>query len=227
MLFDVVQERQAQVETGVSSRLKRVEGGVEEVKQGLNSLNDDANQRLGKLQQYALSSVLETAGMRYASALKEWTGKSTASVVYDSKIDPFTDDGLFQAIKDRENIAIIATTSEGDVFGGFYSRAVLEQSGGYFLDPNMFIFSFESHGRCETPQRFLPKGYAHVMFYKDTSAFVSFDAGTGWFHLGNEKSRTYCAHLSQGFEGIKNSTLTGKRNGENFTCCRLVAIQLE
>ena len=60
MLFDVVQEVQAQAETFISSRLNRVEGEAEEQKWGLRALSDDANERLGKLQQYALVSVLES-----------------------------------------------------------------------------------------------------------------------------------------------------------------------
>ena len=86
-------------------------------------------------------------------SLKEWTGKSRASVVYDSTIDPFTADWLFQKVKGKPNIAIVATTTEGDVFGGFSSVAVTEHNK-LFFDPNTFIFSFESHGRCKTPQRF-------------------------------------------------------------------------
>ena len=232
MQFDVVQERQALVETGVSSLPKPVEGGVGEVKQGLNALSDDVNKRMGKLEQNALVSTLETAGTRYANTLKGWTGKTTASVIYDSTVDEFTDDGLFYKVKGRPNIAIIATTSDGDVFGGFYSVAVTEQDED-FHDPNMFIFSFESHGRCMTPQRFVVKvelrGDAGVRFFKNyfEGWFVAFDGGAGGFFLGNEKSRTWCSTLSFAFEGIENTTLTGNTFPKRFTCCRLIAIQLE
>ena len=231
MLFDVVHEVQARVETLVSSRLKQAEGDVDCLKQGMNSLSDDAKERLGKLEQYALRSVLETAGMRYASALKEWTAKTRAMLVYDSKVDPFTDDGLFQAVKGKPNIAIISATTDGDVFGGFYSVAVMGQDK-FFRDPNIFAFSFESHGRCATPQRFdvkeENKGRACVRFFKDNGNgwFVTFYGGAGGFFLGNEKSRTFCTNLSDAFEGIEDTTLTGN-NREFFTCTRLIAIQLE
>ena len=52
-----------------------------------------------------------------------------------------------------ENIAVVGCTPKGDVFGGFYSVAVTKQDSEFF-DPNIFAFSFESHGRCETPLRF-------------------------------------------------------------------------
>ena len=86
-------------------------------------------------------------------ALKEWTGKASATKIYDSTVDEFTADGLFNMVKGKQNIALVGFTADGDVFGGFYSVAVTEQFKE-FNDPNMFVFSFESHGRCATPQRF-------------------------------------------------------------------------
>ena len=168
------------------------------------------------------------------NALKEWTGKASATVVYDSTVDEFTHNGLFEKVKGKRNIAIIATTTDGDVFGAYYSVAVTQQEQ-YFQDPDMFIFSFESHGRCMTPQRFMVKeewkGGASVEFFKNVCGgrFVLFNGGGGWFSLGNEKSRTWCFQLSHGFNGIDDTTLTGEPEGShsgNFTCCRLVAVQL-
>ena len=228
MLFDVVHEVQAQAEPLVLSRLKQVEGDVEELKRGLKALTDEVKENLGKLQHFAFDSILDAAG--YANTLKQWTGKATASVVYDSNVCPFTYECLFQMVKGKPNIAIIATTTDGDVFGGFYNRAVTEQDKR-FRDPNMFIFSFESHGRCKTPKRFVlkksEKGDATMDFYKFKSGEwkVNFDCLCGGFYLGNEKSRTFCYDLSKVFVGIDDTTLTGK-DKENFTCCRLVAIQL-
>ena len=70
-------------------------------------------------------------------------------------------------------MALVAFTTDGDVFGGFYTVAV-EQQGELFFEPNLFVFSFESHGRCETLQRFalkkMPKKKAHVIFWKNNSS---------------------------------------------------------
>ena len=231
MVADVVEEVRARVETLVSSWFKQVEGEVQGLKRGLKVLSDGMKEKLGKLEEFALDSVLDLAGTRYASTLKAWTGKTTASVVYDSKVDQFTDDGLFQAVKGKPNVAIITTTTDGDVFGGFYSVAVTDQDRVFF-DPNLFLFSFESHGRCMTPKKFdvkeKSKDDAGVMFYKNDSDgwFVTFDGGSGCFYLGNEKSRTFCVDLYWGFEGIEDTKLTGKKYPENFTCTRLLAIQL-
>ena len=168
-------------------------------------------------------------------ALKEWTGRAKATIVYDSKKHPFTHDGLFNKVKGKQNVAIVGFTTTGDVFGGFYSVAVTEQQKD-FNDPNVFVFSFESHGRCMTPQRFVKeklKEKANVYFWKNDSSygFVWFGVDcVGGFWLGNERSNSYCFNLSWCFEGLENTTLTGKNGtcdeGPFHHCTRLVALQL-
>ena len=118
MLFDVVQEMRAQLETLVPSRVKPVEGEVGCLKQGSKAVSEGVDDKLGKLEHDALSSVLELSGTRHVSTLKEWTGKTRATVVYDSNVHKFTDECLFQMVRGRPNIAIVATTTDGDVFGG-------------------------------------------------------------------------------------------------------------
>ena len=61
------------------------------------------------------------------NACKEWTGKTNATIIYDSAVDEFTSDGLFETVKGKRNIALIGFTTDGDVFGGFYSIAVTKQ----------------------------------------------------------------------------------------------------
>ena len=168
---------------------------------------------------------------RCVNALKEWTGKESAAIVFDSTVDEFTNHGLFNKVKKKRNVALVATTTDGDVFGAFYSVAVAKLKED-FDDPNIFAFSFESRGRCETPQRFVVKeecrDNAGVKFYKGELGGwgVEFYGGCGWFLLGFEKSDITCWNLSLGFAGIEDTTLTGK-NWESFTCCRLVAVHLE
>ena len=172
---------------------------------------------------------------RCVNALKEWTGKAKATIIYDSTVDEFTHDGLFTKVRGKPNIAVVGFTTDGDMFGGFYSVAVTKQKM-FFHDLNIFVFSFESHGRCETPQRFnvkkrlKKKAYAH--FRKNLSGgFVAFRVyGGGGFVLGNESSRSFCCDLSCGFEGLGDTTLTGKNSGYEgpfHHCTRLLAIQLE
>ena len=162
--------------------------------------------------------------------LKAWTGRHRARTLYDSTADPFTDDGLFAKVKNRANVAVIGFTTDGDVFGGFYSAAVREQKQ-YSFDPEIFVFSFEARGRCETPQRFdvneRLRGKVYVYFYKDNAfGFVTFWASTfGGMTLGNDKSQSICFNTSKVFNTIKDTVLTG-RNNERHACARLVAVQL-
>ena len=177
------------------------------------------------------SDVGEQPPKRCVSALKEWAGKSSATIIYDSTIDEFTDQGLFDKVQGKANIALVAFTADGDVFGGFYNVPVTEQNKA-FKDPDMFVFSFESRGRCETPQRFAVKderkGYKNVYFFKNNvnGRFVSVGGNYGRFSLGNERSDTCCVNLSRGFMGIKDDTLTGKPNCGRFKYTRIIAIYL-
>ena len=170
------------------------------------------------------------------NALKKWTRKRSARVIFNSTIDEFTNQGLFDKVKCKRNVAVVGFTTDGDVFGGFYSVAVTMQSK-HFKDPNIFIFSFESHGRCMTPQRFVLKkkkrDKAYVCFNRgsDNNGFVFFGC-SGGFGLGNERSCTWCGDLSEAFEGIEDTTLTGQTNpgsfdnGQHHHCTRLIAVHL-
>ena len=232
MLDDVVREERALIEMLVSTRLKYVEAEIDGLKRGLEALAHVLEDNVGKPLLSTVKSAQDSAVSRYANTLKEWSGKTTANVIYDSSVCSFNDNCLFQMVKDKPNVAIITTTADGDVFGGFFSVPVTVQNVE-FEDPNMFIFSFESHGRCETPQRFFPneetKDNAFVEFYQRDSfgRFVLFSGGVEAFSLGNEKSKTFSFNLSDAFDGIENNTLSGKGNYEKYTCNGLIAIQLK
>ena len=256
MLIDVVNDVQARV-----NKLNRKVTSV-------NRNVDEKVMALGK-NVFTLQLIQDPIMEKGVNALRLWTWKEKATVVYDSKKDPFTADGLFCKVQGKPNIALVATTTDGDVFGGFYSVPVTEQdSDDDFLkylkmdrkslmdpesgiskylkktynDPDVFAFSFESHGRCDTPQRFvlkegLLKEKAHVGFLKDDrKGFVGFGVGGAGFYLGNERSDSYCYDMSRGFEGLKDTTMTGQnnslqtdifcRNPPYHRCTRLVAVQL-
>ena len=169
----------------------------------------------------------------FSSSLKQWTGKAKATIIFDSTVDEFTGEVLFDAIKGKQNIALISFTTDGDVFGGYHSVAVTKQSEEFY-DPTIFAFSFESHGRCMTPQRFMvhersrEKGYAY--YRNGSSGFASFQVGeVGCFWLGNEKSDSYCWWLSRMFDGLDDTTFSGKLGdwgGPFHHNSRLVAVHL-
>ena len=169
--------------------------------------------------------------------LKQWTGKSDVKVLYDSTVDEFVANAVFQAVKGRRNIAIVACTTEGDVFGGFYTVAVTQQSQAFY-DPNIFVFSFESHGRCMTPQRFTLKRVfkkrAFMFFYRNRfeGRFLDFGVGDCGFGLGDEQAPTCCWCVSWVFDGMDDTTLTGKscevwESEKTHHCSRILAVQVE
>ena len=165
------------------------------------------------------------------NALKDWTGKSKATILYDTMVDEFTDQGLFDKVNGKPNVALIVFTEDGDVFGVFYDIAVNRQRKPY-VNPDIFLFCFESHGRCETPKKFCAKcsekSYKHVMFYKNDQChwIVAVGWSRGSFIFANEKTKTQCYLPSFGFEGIDDDTFTGKRDGYH-TCVRLVEVHFE
>ena len=46
---------------------------------------------------------------------------TSATVIYESTIDEYPHERLFDKINGKQNIAVIAFTTDRDVFGGFYS----------------------------------------------------------------------------------------------------------
>ena len=160
------------------------------------------------------------------------TGTTTATLLFDSAVNEFTDDGVFDAVVQKPNVAVVALTTNGDVFGGFYSIAVKCQ---HWMKPDTNVFAFfESHGRCVTPQRFDVKQW---MRDRDTAStnmrssllgIVMFTAfPEGWFGLGDDKQPIRCVHLSQAFEGLKDTTPTGTDSDPMANrCACLIAVQL-
>ena len=225
MLFDVVMELKSRPEA-LEHDQRSLGANVEQKADRLQPVTPN---RSGKGHETMISRV---------DALMQWTGKARATILFDSTVDEFTRDGLFDKVKGKRNIALVGFTTKGDVFGGFYSVAVTVQDKDFF-DPDMFIFSFESRGRCETPKRFgvkkALKDEANVLFSKDTdNKFVYFWADNeegGGFVVGDDKSKSFCCDLSIAFEGLEDTTLSGNNGyhttGPFHSFERLVAIQLK
>ena len=163
MLFDVVQRdiattRRSCSDCGVqiSALIARMNTVELKVTHGELPTNDqeraealqDAEKRSNGARDvfWGLQQENDAVVARGIEALKEWTGKSEAKLVFDSTVDWITGNSLFEKIKNKPNVAFVCFTADGDVCGGFYSVAVTKLKEG-FDDPNLFIFSFESHGR--------------------------------------------------------------------------------
>ena len=164
-----------------------------------------------------------------SAKLQGWAGGGSSRVLYDSDVDRFTTGGMFEKIKDRPHVAVVAFTTDGDVFGGCYSIA-LTKTISCLKDPTIFAFSFESHGRCKTPQRFPVKKFiqhkANIRYGNwvcdEFIAFKVFRDGYG-FLLGNERTTCQVFEMAPVFEGVNDAALAGE--GREFHCCRLIAVQ--
>ena len=175
--------------------------------------------------------------MARLATLARWTGTTTATTLFDSDVDEFTDGGCFCCVRGRPRVALVVFTADGDAFGVFFARAVAAQSE-VTKDPGVFVFSLESHGRCATPQRFgVRREFRRsvwVLFYEGdrwTGRFAEVGlSGYGCLYVGNERSATSCGGLSRIVEGIEDTTLAGSSGGgadpHAFRCVRLIAVHL-
>ena len=76
--------------------------------------------------------------------LKQWTGKSNDNIIYDSTVDEFTKQGLFHKVIEKQNIAVVAFTDRGDVFG-VYPNVDARSEEVPYEEPDMFVF-YQSGG---------------------------------------------------------------------------------
>ena len=220
---------------GVAESTRAVASDLASVRATSDAARAALADQIGALRQVASScSASEAQDMATKiRSLKAWTGKASATIVYDSRVDPFTHAGLFSKVFNRPNVALIGETRTGDVFGAFYSVPVREQDQRIF-DPTIFAFVFEAHGRCATPQKFALRGEvkqrASVSFLNSSlDGFVWFGVSTTHgFHMGNHETTGTCEGLSTVFDGMEDSTLAGRERTRTdplrFT--RLVAVHL-
>ena len=163
------------------------------------------------------------------NALRKWTGKKNVLVLYDSMADECSTYTFFDSIKGKEQIAVIGFTPEGDVLG-YYCKACLLRQDTTIFDPDLFLFSFESRGRCKTPKRFLPKrgvkndlGLGFSIHWASDSFANVFVARCGSISFGNERLKDGCSGLSKAFKDMEDLTLTGNQ----YPCySRLIAVRL-
>ena len=192
----------------------------------------NAEQRTGGETTHIDASVLtETPALaKGIEALKAWRELPNVTLIYDSTVDPFTMEDLFQRVVDRPFVSYIAFTSDGDIFGVSLQRAV-PPGVRQVQDGHLFVFSFESHGRCETPQMFRPPsdriGGTYLTFSNNDNEFfhthVRFRGGLAF---GDERCATKSWGIADSFPGLEATTLTGKPDNERYTCTRLIAVQL-
>ena len=167
-------------------------------------------------------------------ALRRWTGRASARLVFDDAAAGLTSDALFRCVRGVAGLAYVAVTMDGDVFGG-YSGVAVDERERACGDPGLFLFAFEAHGRCETPRRFVVKGAvrgeaAVRLGGVDDDELVTFGVGE-WGELALGAGGSYCVSLGDAFEGLKNTLLVRQnvdvvRDVGEFEVARLLVFRL-
>ena len=163
------------------------------------------------------------------SALKCWTVRASANIIYDSRVDPFTDQGLFDKVK-KSNVAVVYFTTEG-TFLWILHRCCDTTKGKFLRREYVCLPVRVARAVCDTaavPCEGEERSSGCVVLQQQRRVVCHFSSEADC-SLGNEKSNTHCWNRSQGFDGIADNTLTGKPSGRpNYHhCIRLVAIQLD
>ena len=172
--------------------------------------------------------------------LKTWTEMATATIVYDSTVDPPAKGDFFETILYKENIAVVAFTGDGDVFGVFHNFSLSDQER--VTEPRVFLFSLESHGRCMTPKQFLFECNDLLMnhqHYKDGQRFFLLcDGNRTYCYLGEPcfedllieklglEKKSSPVDITSCFQGVDKTVLIGDGPDTTTFITRLVAIHL-
>ena len=166
---------------------------------------------------------------------KGWTEKNTTKTLFESTTNEFDAHHFFESVRGKEDVAVIAFTSKGDVFGGFYHIPVHVHNKESY-DQNIFLFSFESNGRLHGPQHFKvstsKRNQVFVRVFDKGGLFVWFGSENGSLGFGPEKGtpHSFCCNVERVFDGLANTDLTGSfstmADEQTFFVVRVVALQL-
>ena len=155
-------------------------------------------------------------------------------VLYDSDVDGFVAGCVCDRVIGRPNLAVVGVLMSGDVIGAAFSLPI-PRSDEMVYDPSMFAFSFQSSGRCLTPQRFLVyPDWRHEsclqLYADDKRGFFQFWVWLkSCFWLGNETSNCFNFNMANMFENLDDLTLTGMNYDFEppfYHCARLMVVQL-
>ena len=164
-------------------------------------------------------------------ALKTWTCKSKATLVFDSDKDGWDKPKFHEAMKKPSN-AVIGITDKGDIFGGYVSVALTE-TGKWLPDDGQFAFSLFSHGRCDVPQRWMMKkdregaGKDVAIWRPGNNDYITFgNFNCGSLKLNIQTNESWIGNPSRWFNGLGDTVLTGE-NHAFFTTTRLLVVRFE
>ena len=155
----------------------------------------------------------------HMSVLRDWTGKNTFSLLYNSDIDGTYNGILVEKIQNHPNLLFLLEDEENKVFGGFTYKPMIVDNCNQ--DDKCFLFTFNKDGGNE------------AMKYKNASSLGLFvcnpsvclydlhDDEDGsclylsyYFQSGLYVCKPHCNEsccYSDGFDGMNECSLNGKK----------------
>ena len=169
---------------------------------------------------------------QHLDTLKRWTNATASHIVFDADRRLIVGRAFFPKCGGLANLALVAFTRDGDVFGGFVKRR-FPRENERAKDPGHFLFSLYSHGRGSAPAMFplteqARQEVAVQTFYDDNVAgFLRF-GGRGALTLGNNSFTPFAKNLRLSYVGLPDTLLTGA-SGEARPIVyeRLIVFQLQ
>ena len=164
------------------------------------------------------------------NVLMDWTAANSATVIYDSTVDECATQTVVDTVRNLPNVALIAFTQQGHVFGGFY-RKPSTSTQTFVYDERLFAFSFETKERLRPPVRFFPqeqcRDAAYIGFWTRYPSGLHLslwlDSLDNGFEVADEKGRTMwsiCALFDQTDDSEMDDAFA------NLQCTRVVLVQL-
>ncbi|KAL7722348.1 hypothetical protein QTN25_001091 [Entamoeba marina] len=128
------------------------------------------------------------------SKIKEWSGKNSYSILFDSDVDGDGGDGVLrEKVFGKSNLYFIHFDDNQNVFGGYVDKKI-EITEGWIRDPKSFAFSLLRNGRVNNTIYPIRDGYEQYAIYLCSYSNNLYDLGAGadiqLYKIGNPN--TYC-----------------------------------
>ena len=156
--------------------------------------------------------------VKLTEILQKWAGKTRFTVVFDSDADGAGFETFQTRLLHRSNLAFVGITQNNDVFGAYLNVTIDRISFcSFYDDPDHFIFSFNTNGRCRTPRRwFVKESRRHetngLIFSGNPAGYVKIGCPAGYIYMGPTRADAYSWNVKLCYDRIDDDTLTGVAN---------------
>ncbi|KAL7715878.1 TLDc domain-containing protein [Entamoeba marina] len=111
--------------------------------------------------------------------LKQWSGKTNLSIIYDTDIDGGQSNEIFiNKVLNKSNLYFVTFDSTRNVFGG-YINSTINVSDKWVHDPNAFVFSLIRNNKKKCKRYNIKSNYSNYAFYLSSCLDCLFGFGFG------------------------------------------------